>query len=301
MSHRQPGAPDGAPRPDGRPPERAADASMGLLNEVMYRPVALGGARSAGPLPEGGRGSARRTVVHALLSVLLGLLTVTAILSLRAPAAAVDEGRALLIDQITERTASRDALDASRRALTQEVAALQDELLRGSDPALAAELRASELLSGALPVGGPGLVVRLDDGPDAEEDPDTRVQDVDVKMVVNALWAAGAEAMAVNGERLTSLTTVRTAGETIWVNFVPLVPPYRIEAIGDPATLQTRFARSAAAGSLVSLESTYGITATVTAQDDLALPAGSGRRLRYATSPVDVTSSDETPMQEGAS
>lgn len=300
MSHRDPTRPRGAAPADGGPPPRAVDASMGLLNEVMYRPVTLGPRRPGAPGPDG-RADVRQTVVHVALSVLLGLLTVTAILSLRAPAGAVDEGRALLVEQITDRTAERDALDASGRELTEEIAVLQEELLRVSDPALVARLRELELLSGALPVGGPGIVVELDDGGALEDgvvDPESRVQDVDLKMVVNALWAAGAEAMAVNGQRLTSLTTVRTAGETIWVNFVPLTPPYRVEAVGEPSALQTRFARSSAAATLVSLESTYGITATVSTAEELALPAGSGRALRYATPASGVTSSTSTPTQE---
>jgi uncharacterized protein YlxW (UPF0749 family) len=301
MSHREPTARPG--RPEGTPPPRAVDASMGLLNDVMYRPVPLGTGRPGGPDPDR-RDSRSRTAVHVALSVLLGLLTVTAILSLRTPAGAVDQGRALLVEQITERTAAGDALDVTGRELAEEIADLQEELLRVSDPALVAELRRLELLSGAVPVGGPGLVVELADGPaltDGAVDPESRVQDVDLKMVVNALWASGAEAMAVNGERLTSLTTVRTAGETIWVNFVPLASPYRVEAIGDPAMMQTRFARTSAAATLVSLESAYGITGTVTTASDLTLPAGSGRALRHATTPTDVTSSSEISTQEGAS
>jgi uncharacterized protein YlxW (UPF0749 family) len=51
-------------------------------------------------------------------------------------------------------------------------------------------------------------------------------------LVVNALWGAGAEAMAVNGQRLVATSPIRAAGETITVNFRPLVPPYEIAAIG---------------------------------------------------------------------
>nr|WP_297428342.1 DUF881 domain-containing protein [uncultured Actinotalea sp.] len=283
------------------PPPRAVDASMGLLNDVMYRPVELGRRRPTADGPDG-RGPVPRVVLHAALSAVLGLVTVTAVLSLRAPAQAVDEGKALLIEQITERTDQRDALQATGQELAEEIAALQEELLRVSDPALVSELRRSELLSGALSVTGPGLVVELDDGALLEDgvvDPDSRVQDVDLKMVVNALWSAGAEAMAVNGQRLTSLTTVRTAGEAIWVNFVPLTAPYRVEAVGDAAAMAARFARSSAAATLVSLESAYGITAEVTTEDALELPAGSGRGLRYATTPADVTSSSGSITQEG--
>lgn len=303
MSHRQPRPEPAAARADGAPPARAVDPSMGLLNDVMYRPVPLGPGRRPPRLGPAGEGW-RRPAVTVALSGVLGLLTVTAILSLRAPAGAVDEGRALLVEQITERTAERDALDADGQRLSEEITALQEELLRVSDPTLVAQVQRLELVAGAVPVAGPGVTVELDDGSalqDGVVDPESRVQDVDLKMVVNALWAAGAEAMAVNGQRLTSLTTVRTAGETIWVNFVPLVPPYRVEAIGDPATMQTRFARSSAAATLVSLEGTYGITAAVAAADDLTLPAGSGRALRYATGAAGVTSSGETPVEEGAS
>jgi len=83
---------------------------------------------------------------------------------------------------------------------------------------------------------GPGLVVRLSDSirkPGSTEEASAfRVHDVDVQLVVNALFAAGAEAVAVNGNRLVSTTPIRAAGQTIVVNFRPLSSPYEVKAIG---------------------------------------------------------------------
>ena len=96
-----------------------------------------------------------------------------------------------------------------------------------------------ELAAGTGAVGGPGLRVTVEDAPvtraDPEAaDPDLRVQDVDLQVVVNGLWAAGAEAVAVNGQRLTALTAIRTAGSAILVDLAPLSSPYVVEAVGRP-------------------------------------------------------------------
>ena len=66
---------------------------------------------------------------------------------------------------------------------------------------------------------------------------DGRVYDRDLQDVVNALWLAGAEAMSINGQRLTAATAIRSAGEAILVNSRPLSPPSLVHAIGNPAPL----------------------------------------------------------------
>ena len=96
-------------------------------------------------------------------------------------------------------------------------------------------------------------MVRLADAP-APIDPTTgrvsggdvsRVLDVDLQSVVNGLWAGGAEAVAVNGQRLTALTTIRAAGSAILVDFRPVTSPYEVSAIG-PDDLERPVQRLAA-------------------------------------------------------
>ena len=55
---------------------------------------------------------------------------------------------------------------------------------------------------------------------------------VDLQNVANALWAAGAEAIAINGQRLTATSTIRAAGNAILVDFRPVTSPYEVSAIG---------------------------------------------------------------------
>jgi hypothetical protein len=115
-----------------------------------------------------------------------------------------------------------------------------------------------------------------------------RLRDRDLQSVVNALWAAGAEAIAINDERLAPTTTIRAAGEAILVDLRPVTSPYTVNAIGDPDLLLPRFADSVAARRYQSLSSVFGISFTVQRESDLALRAATGTDLRYAA-PIDVS------------
>ncbi len=84
-------------------------------------------------------------------------------------------------------------------------------------------------------VTGDGVVVTLVDAP-PQIDPVTGkpsddnpgvVLDRDLQDIANALWQAGAEAIAVNGQRLTATSTIRTAGGAILVDFRPVGQPVR--------------------------------------------------------------------------
>jgi uncharacterized protein YlxW (UPF0749 family) len=109
-----------------------------------------------------------------------------------------------------------------------------------------------------------------------------RVQDRDLQIVVNGLWEAGAEAIAINGERLTSLSAIRSAGEAVLVGFRPLSPPYRIQVIGDPQAMQTAFASNLGGQYLQALSSNFGIRSTVEQKDSITVPAAGSLTLRYA-------------------
>jgi uncharacterized protein YlxW (UPF0749 family) len=100
--------------------------------------------------------------------------------------------------------------------------------------------------------------------------------------VVNALWAAGAEAVAINDERLAPTTTIRAAGEAILVDLRPVTSPYTIRAIGDPDTLLPRFADSAAARRYQSQTAVFGIGFSVQRVGELTLRAATGTDLVYA-------------------
>jgi len=267
------------------PTKRRPDESMTLLVEVMERPLDPGYAEAA-RRRAAGEGDRRGAgfVLLALVAVLLGLMTVTAAQQLRAPAEGVS-ARTLLETQIEDRQAEVDALRAESAALSEEVAALQERALRAGDSELVEQVRLDAVVTGAVPVSGPGLVVTMSDATEVAEGvapSDVRVQATDLQTVVNALWASGAEAISVGGQRLTSLSAIRHAGAAIMVDLVPLPgPSYEVAAIGDPEQMQTEYARTGVPADVRLLADLWGIETTMETADELVLPSV-GNQLRYA-------------------
>ncbi|WP_153022221.1 DUF881 domain-containing protein [Luteimicrobium xylanilyticum] len=278
-----------APTPTEPRGTRRPDESMTLLTEVMNHPLDPGYAEAARARELGTRG--RPTVpgrtVALLLAAALGLVTVVAVQSLRAPSPSIVEARNVLQQQITERQDRADALSRSIATTSAEVNALQSQALAEQSPSLLATVQDDTVASGAVAVSGPGITVTVADASDAVADdgtvdPDRRVQDSDLQNVVNALWAAGAEAVAINGQRLTSTTAIRSAGSAILVDFVGLASPYHVQAIGDPDTLRSTFAASNAADQLKVLGESYGLESSVATEKHLDLDGGGPSTLQYA-------------------
>lgn len=123
-------------------------------------------------------------------------------------------------------------------ALREEVAALLEDQ---ADPTAVDETLA--FASGSTAVVGPGLVVRLWDAPRPVQLPegasadDLVVHQQDLEAVMNGLWAGGAEAMMVQGHRVTATSSVRCVGNVLLIDGAVYSPPYEIAAIGDPETL----------------------------------------------------------------
>jgi uncharacterized protein YlxW (UPF0749 family) len=131
------------------------------------------------------------------------------------------------------------ALDADRSELREEVNGLLNSELGGGN-ADRAQKEAEELApaAGLTALSGPGVSVTLDDAPVSSRakdvDPDALVvHQQDIQGVVNALWAGGAEAMTLQGQRIISTSAVRCVGNTVRINGWVYSPPYHIEAIGD--------------------------------------------------------------------
>ncbi|WP_240675038.1 DUF881 domain-containing protein [Cellulomonas endophytica] len=296
---------------------RRRDASMTLLVEAQERPLDPGYAEAAarrraleerGVRPERG---GRAAVLLTVTALVLGLVTTAGVAVLRRPAGAATQARALLERQIETRSAEVTARSARVAELGGEIQGLQGELLASQDPALAQVVTADAVAAAAVPVAGPGLRVVLTDGAGAADgsDPEAAVQDDDLQLVVNGLWAAGAEAVAVNGQRLTGTAAVRSAGSAILVDLVPLVGPYRVEAVGAAGSLEVELARSGAGDHLAALRSLWGIGVDVAQVDRLELPAGGGTRLRVADLPEGIdpvtgqavaASSTGAPREPGA-
>ena len=109
--------------------------------------------------------------------------------------------------------------------------------------------------------------------------------DLDLQVLANGLWQSGAEAVAVNGHRLSALTAIRGAGDAITVDYRSLNRPYRVEAIGDPRTLPARFAESPAGTWWNDLAQNRKMRYEISDADHLSLDADPGVTLRWARKP----------------
>ncbi len=139
---------------------------------------------------------------------------------------------------------------------------------------------------------GPGLKVTVTDpgaGPNLSDVSKQRVSgsrqiilDRDLQLVVNSLWAGGAEAVSVGGVRIGPTVTIRQAGGAILVDNNPTSSPYTILAIGPPHALRDAFDTSPGMQRLRLLQISYGVVVTVDVADGLTLPAGSVRDVKFA-------------------
>jgi len=137
-------------------------------------------------------------------------------------------------------------------------------------------------LAGTLAVSGPGMEITADDAPADRPGNGGVILDTDLQALANALWMAGAEAISIDGHRLTSLTAIRFAGEAITVDNVSLTPPYDIVAIGDPATLPARLLETPGGQTWLGLQANFGITFDRVTKDDVTVPADPHEHLLYA-------------------
>ncbi|MEU8803560.1 DUF881 domain-containing protein [Spirillospora sp. NPDC048819] len=281
---------------------RRPDASMSLLADLFagelldpgYAEAAARRARRAGGAggPRPRRGRLRGSGVLLVL-VLTGVLIAVAGAEVRRGEPVAAEQRSRLVGEIGARTAETDALQRRLGRLRAETERRRAAALARSDAGRRARARLDRAAAAAAaaPAAGEGLVVTLDDAPRADPDapgaqghdaPGGRVYDQDLQVLVNGLWAAGAEAIAVNGQRLTATTAIRTAGEAIMVDYRPLARPYEVTALGDPGGLRDAFAGSAADRRLRALKERFGIGYRTRRAPDVRLPAAGPVRLRYA-------------------
>lgn len=186
-------------------------------------------------------------------------------------------------DRIAALTARRDELGA---AIDERRTALFAD--GGDGASILDELRDAETAAAATPVRGPGMTVtltepaarpNLSDAARLEDRPTALVLDRDLQSVVNALWAAGAEAVDVGGVRVGPGVTIRQAGGAMLVDNRPVFSPYTVSAVGLPSRLQTSFVVSDAYLRIAGIQQLYGVGFAVTEADDLELPAATVRKL----------------------
>jgi len=145
--------------------------------------------------------------------------------------------------------------------------------------------RALRISTGAIAVRGPGLLIRLTSAQD-DEAPYGEITDTDLQLVVNGLWLAGAEAVAVGGHRLTSTSAIRSAGEAITVNYKSLTEPIEITAIGNRSTLVEQWTKGPSGRYVQTRADEDGIRYSVRGSDGVELPAAPESRLEVSAEPL---------------
>ncbi len=223
----------------------------------------------------GGRAGAASKSWLLAGTVVVGLLLGVAFQTTRANSAGVDEARQGLLGDVSRAQQNASVLESSVAALNDEVRSAQAAAGGGA----LASLTALEQMNALLAVTGPGLRIALND-PEAATG-NGAVLDRDLQLLVNGLWSAGAEAVAIGGVRLRLTSAIRQAGGAILVDNRPVLWPMTVEAIGDPATFQQRFVSTPGFGRFSSFVQLYDVGFTVTAVSDLSLPAAPAVDARY--------------------
>ena len=268
---------------------------MSLLTNVMDHSLDEGYAEAAARKKAENAGGMPKTL-RAKVGLAVGLVLAALVVTVGAAQARIEapviaKEREELIDRIDHENAVADKLEDDVDELRDDVSARQREALKkhGGDRG---ELVG--ILSGAVEVHGPGVKLVVDDAQAADQSGDGdaretsgfsdtgRVKDRDLQQVVNGLWASGAEAISINGQRLTALSAIRAAGDAILADNKPLVPPYTVLAVGDGKGLKSAFESSADGLYLEALHEGYGIRTALSVEDDVRLPAAPSVIVRTA-------------------
>ena len=178
--------------------------------------------------------------------------------------------------------AQQDALKAEIVSLRSQIATIEQQGKGSADQVrqLNDQLAAARVAAGLIALHGPGLVLQLQDStnpvPPGDNATDYVVSAKDVRTAVELLWLAGAEAIAVNGERVTASTAILDIGGSLLVNSAYQSQPYQVSAIG-PADLYARLtAEPAFQQFLRDRGERFGIRIAFAQPPDVVVPAYAG-------------------------
>lgn len=266
-----------------------------LLSEHLDPGYAAAAAKrdSEGAAPSG-RDRTFGWLWQALAALLIATVFAAAVAQARSVAPGVRTAQQLLLESVRSSEAAAAKLGQQRSALSSRVDDVQRHALaeNAQGQRLLASLDALGLAAASTAVIGPGLAVTVTDpgaGPNLSDVSKQRINgsrqiilDRDLQLVVNSLWASGAEAISVGGVRIGPNVTIRQAGGAILVDNNPTSSPYKILAVGPPHSMRDVFDNSPGLQRLRLLESSYGVVVTVNVADGLSLPAGPMRDVKFA-------------------
>lgn len=188
----------------------------------------------------------------------------------------------VLADQVLQLEAEQQQLREDIAEAEAEVQRIQEESTSSSATlaALNAQLEAARLAVGLAPVAGPGVIVEISDSnrvvPPGENPSSYIVLVDDLRDIVTALWASGADAIQIDGERLVASSSIYGVGASVLVNTSFLSPPFRIEAVGDGGLLDRFQSHPSFTGRVAQRIEFFGLEYAVAAADRLELPAFAG-------------------------
>lgn len=227
------------------------------------------------------------TLGVALLA--LGFLIAAQLGSERPRVRYTTQERTPLIETANELQAQQDGLKQRILDLRSQIQAIESQGEGSADQVrkVNAELQQARIAAGLIPLTGTGIVIQLEDSkeavpPDGSES-DYLVGSRDIRVVVEQLWVAGAEAIAVNGERITPTSAIIDVGTSLLVNSAYLTPPYQVTALG-PSGLYERLSASAGFVDFVRARSEgYGLRVSLAEPASVDMPAFVGTvTLRYS-------------------
>ena len=251
--------------------ERALDASMELLNSIQRDTIDPEYAAVA----SGGHGRSRAPVLVVVIGLIAGLMFTTSGLRGGLRAADAVSARTELITQIDQTEQRIQELRAQGNQLSIEIEQIEREQLGDAHVLSEPDL----VWSGLISVSGPGILLTISDNP---KDANGTIVDQDLREVANGLWLAGAEAISINGHRLSARTAIRQAGAAVTVDYRSLTTPYRIEAIGDPGELGSAFTGTSGGSWLSFLSRNYGVTWAIERRSELLLGPDAGLGVEHA-------------------
>jgi uncharacterized protein YlxW (UPF0749 family) len=231
---------------------------------------------------------------QALAAMLVAMVFAAAVAQARSVEPGVRTAQQLLVRSVRSTEESDTKLAQQRSKLSRQVDDVQRLALAddAEGQRLLSRLDGLGLAAASTAIIGPGLTVKVTDpgaSPNLSDVSKQRVNgsrqiilDRDLQLVVNSLWASGAEAISVGGVRIGPNVTIRQAGGAILVDNNPTSSPYTILAIGPPNAMRDVFETSPGMQRLRLLELSYGVGIAVNVADGLSLPAGSVREVKFA-------------------
>ena len=223
--------------------------------------------------------TARHAVAVLAVTIASGLLfSVSSLNERKNPA-----GTSNLATLVRTRQAQVSTLDNEVSSLDAQVQSFSSAPQSGSPDEDAFTARSTS------PVSGPGVQITLSDAPPGQipagaTPNDLVIHQQDIEDTMNALWAGGAEAMTVQGVRITNRTVIRCIGNVILVDGTSFSPPFVIQAIGDPDTLRATVTANPRMVNYQAYVSKYGLGWDMQTKDSLSFaPATTSLTVNYAT------------------